>query len=113
MNAQPYLMQAYDFVHASFSSVNSQVGLLLVALVAAILMKSWKQLFPMAALAVLVDVAVMTLAPLLSRGHGQFRLPDLLSPQTLLGFLALYIGFLIVIAIFYLIKSMFVKTAKA
>jgi hypothetical protein len=104
-------MDAYNFVHASFATVNSQVALLIVALIAALLMKSWKQLWPMAFLALVLDILVMIFMPLLS--HGQFHLPDFLALQTLIGFVELYVGLVIVIAIFFLVKSMFIKTAKA
>ena len=111
MEMQSYLWDAYNFVHESFKSVNSQVALLLVALIAALLMKSWKQLWAMAFLALVLDILVMIFMPLLS--HVSFHLPDFLAWQTLLGFLELYIGLVIVIAIFYLVKTMFLKAAKA
>jgi hypothetical protein len=111
MDLQAYLLDAYNFVHTSFASVNSQVALLLVALIAALLMKSWKQLWAMAFIALVLDILVLVFMPLLT--HGQFHLPDILALPTLIGFLELYIGLVIVIAIFFLVKSMFVKASKA
>lgn len=110
MNLQSYLMDAYNFIHEGFATVNSQVALLVVALVAAIIMKTWKQLWAMAFVALVLDILVMTFMPLLN--HGHFQLPDLLSPRTLIGFLELYIGLVIVIAIFFLVKSVLVKSSK-
>lgn len=111
MNLQTYLMDAYNFVHTSFATVNSQVALLLVALIAAIMMKAWKQLWAMAFVALGLDILVLIFMPLLSR--GQFHLPDFLALSTLLGFFELYVGLVVVIAIFFLIKTLFMKTAKA
>ena len=111
MDLQTYLMDAYNFVHASFATVNSQVALLLVALIAAIIMKSWKQLWAMAFVALVLDILVMVFMPLLSR--GQFHLPDFLALPTLIGLVELYVGLVVVIAIFFLLKTLFMKTAKA
>jgi hypothetical protein len=111
MDIQTYLMDAYNFVHASFATVNSQVALLLVAFIAAIMMKSWKQLWAMAFAALVIDILVMVFMPLISR--GTFHLPDFLALQTLIGLAELYVGLVVVIAIFFVLKTMFVKTAKA
>ena len=108
---QGYLQDAYNFIHHSFENVNSQVALLLVALIVALVMKSWKQLWAMAFVALLLDILVMVFMPLISR--GQFHLPDFLALQTLLGLVELYVGLVVVIAIFFLIKTLFMKTAKA
>jgi len=108
-NPQSYLGQAFDFIHQSFLTVDGQVGLLIIALIAAFMMKSWKQLWPLALLAVIVDVVVMAVWPLLN--HGSFRLPDFFTRSFWTGLLALYIGFVIVIAVFYFLKTMLTKTA--
>jgi hypothetical protein len=111
MDLQTYLIEAYNFVHASFATVNSQVALLLVALIAAIIMKSWKQLWAMAFVALVLDILVMVFMPLI--GRGQFHLPDFLALRTLVGLVELYVGLVVVIAIFFLLKTLFMKTAKA
>src|SRR5262249_24881550 len=106
-NPQLYFGQALDFVHRSFLTVDAQVGLLIIALIAAFMMKSWKQIWTLALLAVLVDIVDMSIWPLLS--HGSFHLPDFFTRAFWSGLLALYIGFVVVIAVFYLLRTMLVK----
>jgi hypothetical protein len=111
MNGGSYLSDAFEFVHRSFLTVDAQLGLLIIALIAAFMMKSWKQIWPMALLAVVVDIIVMALWPLVN--HGGFHLPDFFLLSFWLNVLALYIGFVIVIAVFYFLRTMLIKTAKA
>jgi hypothetical protein len=101
--------QAYDFIHGGFATVNAQVGLLIIALIAAFLMKEWKQLWTMALMAVIVQIVAMTVMPLFS--HGKFALPDFITIGFWASFAALYIGFVIVIAAFFFVKKRVVKAA--
>jgi len=107
---QSYAQTALDFVHHSFLEVNTSVGLLVIALIAAILMRAWGQIFTMAFLAVLVDELWVAATPLLHR--GRFQLPDFIQAQFWVNAFALYIGLFIVIAVFFFLKSLFVKPSK-
>jgi hypothetical protein len=100
-----------SMLQATYQGLNQVQGLL-IALIAAILMKDWKQLFPMAAGATLVNFLVGLVEPVL-RG-GTFRLPEnLLTLYFLLSLIATFVIFALIIAIFFFIKSMLLKTAKA
>jgi hypothetical protein len=110
-NGASYLSDAIDFVHRSFLTVDAQLGLLIIALIAAFMMKAWKQIFPIALVAVVIDIIVMALWPLVN--HGSFHLPDFFLLSFWLNVVALYIGFLVVIAVFYFLRTTLLKAAKA
>jgi hypothetical protein len=108
-NMQPYMNQAYDFIHGGFATVNAQVGLLIIALLAAVMMKEWKQLWTMSLGAVIIQIIALAFMPLLT--HGKFALPDFLTLSFWAGALALYIGFVIVITAFFFLKKNVFKMA--
>ena len=85
-----------------FDDVNQIVGLL-IALFAAIFMVSWRGLPGSAAGAAVIHILIDVLRPLLD--GGAIALPDILT----LGFwtmaLALFLGYAVVIAVFFLIKT--------
>ena len=100
-----------SMLQSTYQGLNQVQGLL-IALIAAILMKDWKQLFPMAAGATLVNLIVGLIEPVL-RG-GSFRLPDnLITLGFWISLIFTFLIFAVIIALFFLVKSMFIKTAKA
>ena len=104
MNAiHPYLNDAWNFLHQGFNSVNAVKGLI-IALVAAVMLTSWKRLWPVALGAVIVDIIVSVMSPVIS-GHAAFRLPPLLGLPFWRHALALYVGYVIAIAVFFFIKA--------
>jgi hypothetical protein len=106
-----HLHDVEGLVQSTYAGLNHVQGLL-IALIAAILMKTWKQLFPMAAGATLAYLLIELIAPTL-RG-GAFHLPnDLLTLGFVVALLAKFVVFAVIIGIFFLIKSIFVKPAKA
>jgi hypothetical protein len=108
-NPQSLLGQAFDFIHRSFLTVDTQVGLLIIALIAAFIMKSWKQIWWLSLLAVIVYTVVDVVWPLMN--NGTFRLPDFFQWAFWQIELMRYIGFIIVITVFYVLKTLLVKTA--
>lgn len=94
----------FDLAQGGFDGVNQIVGLL-IAIVAALIMPSWRRLFPTALGATLVHVLVGVIRPVLD--GGAFALPPLLSLAFWMTVLALFIGYAIVIAVFFLIRSLF------
>jgi hypothetical protein len=100
-----------SMLQATYQGLNTVQGIL-IAIIASILMKDWKQLFPMAAGATLVNFLVSLVEPVL-RG-GTLHLPDnLITLYFLLSLIAEFVIFALIIAIFFFIKSMLLKTAKA
>lgn len=91
-----------DYMHAGFYKVNAVQGLL-IAMVAAYLLSKWSRIFVVALGATLVHVILDVMIPVLGR-NAAFRLPPLVDIEYWRYLLALYIGFLIIIPVFYLIK---------
>jgi hypothetical protein len=102
-----FLVTLFGLAQGGFDGVNQVMGLL-IAIIAALLMPAWSRLWATAlgaALgAALVHVAVGVIRPMLD--GGAFVLPDLLSLTFWMGVLALFLGYAIVIAVFFLIKSL-------
>ncbi|MBF0664983.1 MAG: hypothetical protein IR159_05485 [Brevundimonas sp.] len=95
----------FGLAQGGFDGVNQVVGLL-IAMIAALLMPAWSRLWASALGAALAHVAVGVIRPVLD--GGAFVLPDLLSLSFWMGVLALFLGYAIVIAVFFLIKSLVV-----
>ncbi len=96
-----------DYMQTGFYKVNATQGLL-IAIVAAYLLHSWKEIFGYALGAVLVHVIFDVMIPVLGRG-AKFELPRLVDIEYWRYLLALYIGFLIIIPVFYLIKTLVLR----
>jgi len=86
-----------------FDSVNQVTGLI-IALIAALMMGSWRGLASTAAGAVIVDRLVMMLRPALE--GGSIALPDIMTTEFWMTVLALFLGYAIVIAVFFFIKTL-------
>lgn len=97
-----FLRPAYEFVHAGFADVKSQVMALVIALLAAVLMTKWGRLIFVAIGAAFVHVAIKTFMPLAQGGAPV--MPDVLLPAFWSGFGGLAVGYLILIAIFFFLK---------
>ena len=98
-----FLSTMFGLAQGGFDGVNQVMGLL-IAVIAALLMPAWSRLWASALGAALVHVAVGVIRPMLD--GGAMVLPDLLSLTFWMGVLALFLGYAIVIAVFFLIKSL-------
>ncbi len=98
-----FLAGLFNLAQGGFDGVNQVTGLL-IAIIAALLMPAWSRLWATALGAALVHEAVRVIRPVLD--GGAFVLPDLLSLTFWMGLLALFLGYAIVIAVFFLIKSL-------
>ncbi|MBX9461115.1 MAG: hypothetical protein KL785_08550 [Brevundimonas sp.] len=98
-----FLSTMFSLAQGGFDGVNQVMGLL-IAVIAALLMPAWSRLWATALGAALVHVAIGVIRPVLD--GGAFALPDLLSLTFWMGVLALFLGYAIVIAVFFLIKSL-------
>ncbi|HWA00417.1 MAG TPA: hypothetical protein VG841_08900 [Caulobacterales bacterium] len=108
----PYIDPVFDFLKSGFNSINNLPGALLIAVAAAILMQSWKQWLPVSALAVVVQVAVERLAPVLT-SHASFQLPQIMEQPFWVQCASRLVGYAIVIAIFFFLKSLVLKRPAA
>jgi hypothetical protein len=107
-----YVGQAVTALQTGFLKVNEPAGLV-IALIAAILVSSWRNLVPMALLATIVLVAIKNLSTLQS-GH----LPNFTQTAFWTQAGGYLLGYLIIIAVFFGLKSMLfggggAKAAKA
>jgi hypothetical protein len=108
-----YVDQAVAWLRDGFANINNPKGLL-IALIAVIFMSGWKQWLPLALLAVVAHIIVERLAPVLSGGGGNVTLPPLMEEAFWTQALVLFLGYLVIIGVFYLLKTLiFRKTAAA
>ncbi len=97
--------QAIEYLRQGFGTINNPKGLL-IALAATIFMGSWKQWIPVALVAAIIHIAINQLAPVLAGGGGDVRLPELMSEAFWTEALVLLLGYLVIIGVFFLIKSL-------
>ncbi len=93
----------FGLAQGGFDGVNQVTGLL-IAVIAALLMTGWKRLWATALGAALVHVVIGVMLPVLD--GGALVLPPLLTLGFWMALLALFLGYAIVIAVFFLIKSL-------
>lgn len=97
-----FLRSAYEFVHAGFADVKSQVMALVIALLAAVLMTAWGRVIFVAIGAAVVHVLVQAVMPL-AQG-GKLTIPDIMAMPFWSSFGGLAVGYLILISIFFFLK---------
>ena len=98
-----FLAGLWALTQSGFDGVNQVVGLI-IALVAALIMSHWKALWGTAAGATVVHLIVQVMRPVLD--GAAFALPPVLTLSFWMTALALFLGFSVVIAVFFLIKSL-------
>jgi hypothetical protein len=104
--------QAVAYLREGFANINNPKGLL-IALAATIFMGGWRQLLPIALVATVVHIVIERLAPVLAGGGGEVTLPPLMEEGFWTQVLVLFLGYAIIIAVFFFIKSMFFRGAAA
>ena len=111
MNAiHPYLSDSWNFLHEGFNNVNVVKGLI-IALVAAIMLSGWKRLWGVALGATLMDIIITVMTPVMAH-QAAFRMPPLMSVPFWRHALALYLGYIIVIGVFFFVRTSFVGGGK-
>jgi len=98
----------FALASGGFDSVNQVTGLV-IALIAALMMGGWSGLASTAFGAVIVDRLIMMLRPALD--GGAIALPNIMSMSFWMTVLALFLGYAIVIAIFFFIKTILTGSA--
>lgn len=96
-----------SFMRSGFSQVNALQGLL-IALVAALLMRTWRRLLVFALGATLVHLLVDALIPLLS-GASSLRLPEILYLSFWRYVAALYVGYVLVVGLIFLARRLLMR----
>ena len=99
----------WAFLREGFNQVNALEGLL-IALVASLFVPAWKRVFAVALGATLVTIVLNVLLPVLA-DHAAFRLPPLMEPGFWRFVLVLFLGYLVVISVFFLLKRIFLRSA--
>ena len=95
------------YLDAGFAQVNVVQGLL-IAIVAAFMMYRWSSVIFVAVGATVVHVLVDALLPVLNKS-GEFRLPPVVDGAYWHYLLALYLGYIVAITIFYVVKRVLVS----
>ena len=107
-----YVDQAVAYLREGFANINNPKGLL-IALAAVLFMGGWKQWLPLSLLAVVIHIAIERLAPVLSGGNGEVTLPPLMEEAFWTQVLVLFLGYLIIIGVFYFLKSLLFRRSAA
>ena len=98
----------FSLAQGGFDGVNQVVGLV-IALIAALMMPSWRSLWGTAVGAVIVDRLILMLRPALD--GGAIALPNIMTGSFWMTAFALFLGYAIVIAIFFLLKTILTGSA--
>jgi hypothetical protein len=103
--------QFVALLREGFGEVNGVRGIL-IGLAATIFMSSWKQWLPLSLVCVVFHLAVDWIAPIL-KGGGDLRLPNFFEPGffNLAG--VLFVGYAVIIALFYFVKRLLFKGKAA
>ncbi|MEQ1754412.1 MAG: hypothetical protein ABL973_09795 [Micropepsaceae bacterium] len=97
-----------SYAQAGFHEINAFQGLF-IAVIAAIILHRWLGVFAVALGAAVVHLVLDVMLPVMANG-AQFLLPNILDGAYWRYALTLYVGYVIVISVFYLIKRVFVNT---
>ncbi len=100
-----FLSGIFGLAQGGFDSVNQVTGLI-IAVIATFMMPAWNRLWATSLGAAFVFILVGLLRPMLD--GGTFAMPPLLTMTFWMTVLALFLGFAVVIAVMFFIKSLFV-----
>jgi cytochrome c biogenesis protein CcdA len=108
-DAMDYLHWAIAFILAGFregfAHVNAVLGIL-IAVVAAFMMSAWKRIWTIALGATIIHLIAEVMLPVLDNRERMIRLPpNMLEVSYWQSAFALYLGYLVVITVFFFIKT--------
>lgn len=95
------------YMEAGFTHINALQGLL-IAMVAAYLLHRWASVFAIAIGATVVHVIFDVMLPVLANS-APFKLPPLIEADYWRYVLTLYVGYVIVITVFYVVKRVVLR----
>jgi len=107
-----FVDQAVAYLREGFANINNPKGLL-IALAATIFIGTWRQWIPVALVATVVHIAIERLAPVLAGEGGEVTLPPLMEEAFWTQVLVLFLGYLIIIGVFFFLKSLFFRRKAA
>ncbi|MDX2234741.1 MAG: hypothetical protein NW200_09605 [Hyphomonadaceae bacterium] len=102
---QSYLSAALDFLQQGYNQVNGPQGLI-IALLAVVVMQSWGQLLAITLASTVAYAVVEAVRPIVLEG-GALKLPPVTEPSYWVFVAALYVGLLVIIAMFFAVKRVF------
>lgn len=108
-----FVNEALAYMRDGFGIVNGDWRALVIALIAAILMSSWKQWIPFAVVAVVIHIAIQKIAPVLAGTGEELNLPPIMESSFWVSTGVLALGYLVIIGVFFLIKSLVFRKAAA
>ncbi len=100
-----FLSGLFGLAQGGFDTINQVTGLI-IAVIAALMMPAWSRLWATSLGAAFVFILVGLVRPMLD--GGAFVMPALLTMSFWMTVLALFLGFAVVIAVMFFIKSLFV-----
>ncbi|MDO9587833.1 MAG: hypothetical protein Q8R45_14245 [Brevundimonas sp.] len=100
-----FLTGLFGLAQGGFDTVNQVTGLI-IAVIAALMMPAWSRLWATSLGAAFVFILIGLLRPMLD--GGALVMPALLTMTFWMTVLALFLGFAVVIAVMFFIKSLFV-----
>jgi len=106
-----YLNEALDFFRDGFAHVNAILGLI-ISLFAAFQLSNWRKLWEVALAATLVHVIALVLIPVVDH-NAPLHLPPLVSMGFWRDTLAVYVGYLIIISVFFFVRMKLLKKSDA
>ena len=95
----------FGLAQGGFDTINQVTGLV-IAVIAALMMPAWSRLWATALGSAFVFILVGLVRPMLD--GGAFVMPALLTLNFWMTVLALFLGFAVVVAVMFFIKSLFV-----
>jgi hypothetical protein len=98
-----YVNQALDFLREGFHQVNAIEGLI-IALFAAYVMRAWSRLWFVALGATIANLIADVILPVIVN-HTAFQLPDMVNEPYWRHAAALYVGYLVVVTVFFFLKK--------
>jgi uncharacterized membrane protein len=99
-----FLSGLFGLAQGGFDTINQVTGLV-IAVIAALVMPAWSRLWATSLGAAFVFILVGLFRPMLD--GGAFVMPPLLTLGFWMTVLALFLGFAVVIAVLFFIKSLF------
>ena len=102
-----YLDDALAFFREGYMHVNATLGLI-IALFAAFRLSNWRGLWQIALAATLVHIVAVVLIPVIDH-NAPIRLPAIVDLAFWRDTAAIYIGYVIIIAAFFFIRTKLLK----
>ncbi len=102
---------ALDFLRTGFDQVNAFLGLF-IAFFAALKLSSWRKLWEIALAATLIHIVALVLIPVFDH-FAPLHLPPLLDLGFWRNTAAVYVGYVIVIAVFFFIRTKLFRPGAA